>query len=166
MVVAKTRLPFPKIPRVLSVFSPKGALQVINIAPKKRVRAWGDGLLRLEVCQSREMIPRPVEVWPIHWILLIKSTVFIDHPTVRTSVAQGLFKGGSRLQNASGPSALPKKGCLKSQVINLTSPRSVKVWGNGPWGSRYVQRRDTPDQICVVDTTADPSVTHLLDPDD
>ena len=52
------------------------------LAPPKRFRAVKDAPLRLEICQSRDvshstrsltLIPRPVQVWPINWIQLIKS---------------------------------------------------------------------------------------------
>ena len=49
---AQTRLAFPKIPRAPSVFPIKGHLrrQAINLTSSRRVKAWGNGLPRLEVC--------------------------------------------------------------------------------------------------------------------
>ena len=49
-------------------------------------------------------------------------------------------------------------GSVRSAVAQTPQARNEP-----PWGSRYVQRRDTPDQIRGVDTTANPNVTHVLD---
>ena len=54
-------------------------------------------------------------------------------------------------------------GRLRRQAINLATPRKVSAWRDAPGGSRYVQRRDTPDQIRAADTTAGQNVAHLLD---
>ena len=44
----------------------------------------------------------------------------------------------------------PKKGCLKHQVINLTPPRRVKAWGDGPLRLKVCQvtRHARPDLCC------------------
>ena len=88
-----------------------------------------------------------------HWCWVNDSTVFVLHPTKCGSRA---FKGGSGRRAVAqtrptspkiprAPSAFPEKGA--PQTINLTPPKRVKAWETVFWGSRYVQRRDTPDQI-------------------
>ena len=57
----------------------------------------------------------------------------------------------------------PKKGAPQASGDKPNPPKRVKAWEDGPRGLRYVPRLDTPDQIRAVDTTADRSVTHLLD---
>ena len=85
------------------------------------------------------------------------AKVFVAHPTLQASVAQGHFFGGSGRRavahmrsafskNAYGPVGIPSLGV--PQAINPTSPKVVKAWGEGPLKPKEIPRhRDTLGQI-------------------
>ena len=69
--------------------------------------------------------------------------VFVDRPTQRASVAQGLFKvgPGAGAGAQTRPAFLkclgprrhsPKERHLRRQAINLAPPMRVKAWGKAP----------------------------------
>ena len=74
------------------------------------------------------------------------QAIFVDRPTKRASVAQGLFKGGSRgragaqtrpafLEMLQAPSAFPWRERLRRQAV--TPPRrGLRREYTAPWGSR------------------------------
>ena len=92
-------------------YSPKeGCLRchAINLTPPRRVKACEDGPLRLEEINHRTRMPNSQLKKPLHEAG-IDEAVFVIRPTKRESVAQGLFKGGSR-RRPGGPDAsdIPK----------------------------------------------------------
>ena len=76
--------------------------------------------------------------------LACRAEVFVDHPTLRASVAQGLFLGGTRRRAVAhmrpefpkmpmAPSAFPLLGAPQAPGDEPNPPRKgVKAWGEGP----------------------------------
>ena len=87
-----------------------------------------------------------------------QQTVFVLRPAKRTSVAQGLFKVGLGAR----PLLRRVQRFQKCLGTRRHSPKKVSL-GDGPLRHEVVLRRDTPDQIRAVDTTAGLSVSNQLD---
>ena len=98
----------------------------------------------------------------------IKSTVSVARFTTRASVAQARSEHRPRhtrhSQKCLGPHwHSSKKGRFRHQAVNLAHTRRIRAWENSPLRLKecqvqadstdyHIQRRDTPDQICAVDT--------------
>ncbi len=88
--------------------------------------------------------------------------IFVGRPTLRASMAQGLFQVG----RGAGPQPTrarssqkclrplrhsPYQGRLRRRAINQTSPKGVKAWGEGPLRPQenpQAPRHTPPEPLC------------------
>ena len=137
-------LAFPKMPQTSLAFPQKRRLRHlgINPIPPKRVKAWRDGPLRLEEINHLTRMPHSLLKSLCMKQGLVRRYLLTSPPNGQVwhkaffTVGAGAGLEPTRVwqsQKCLRPRRhSPKEGRLRRLAINLTPPKRVKDWGDGP----------------------------------